>query len=65
MGWCLAEDAALPGARVVLLDELDHVDSVLPGPSAASPRPEGLTLALVALALRVPPPAALSLRAAA
>jgi len=65
-GLVAPEDAVLPGARLVRLEGMDHLQSVVPAARGAThPRAAELTLALVALGLRMPPPAALSARAAA
>jgi hypothetical protein len=46
-------DAEIPGSRVVLLDDMDHAESVMKGPTSHYD-PGALTLSLVSLALQQP-----------
>jgi pimeloyl-ACP methyl ester carboxylesterase len=52
-GLVVAQDAEIPGSRVVRLDNMDHAESVMEGaPGFPEHRPTPLTVALVALALQ-------------
>lgn len=52
-------DGWIPGANVVKLDDLDHVNSTMPNiPQLSNWEPGDLTVALVAMALKHPPAAA-------
>jgi pimeloyl-ACP methyl ester carboxylesterase len=65
-GVVLAADAVLPGTRHVVLEGLDHVETVMASAGCNRPyAPAELTVGLVALALRSPAPTAHAVRAAA
>jgi hypothetical protein len=65
-GVVLAPDAALPGSRLVTLEGLDHVETVMTSSgSGLQYTPAEITLGLVSLALRAPAPTAHAVRAAA
>jgi hypothetical protein len=49
-------DAEIPGSRVVLLNDMDHAEGVMKGPTSHYD-PGALTLSLVSLALQQPAPA--------
>lgn len=52
-GLVAAEDAAIPGSRVVKLANMDHAEGVMEGlPGFSEHRPSAITTALVALALQ-------------